>query len=739
MKYFKNILKYNHFLLLLIILLPVSYADAADKNLFSPGEIAWVKEHLTITLSVDDNNPPMNFRNQKAELTGISIDYLKLIGQKIGIDIKFDGSTWDEALKKALNHEADGIINAAVKEGRKPYLNFTSSYFNTSLALITRKEFKPIADLNRFCGNSITVIKGSIRKEIIEEHCPGIKIFQVDNILEGLKLVSEGKSDAMFDDLPVMQFIIEKYFFSNLKVSLLYYSSSGKSHIGLRNDSGELLSVFNKAISSITGEEHRAIKLKWLRLSENIKIQKELLLTSEEKEWLASHSVIRVATDTKWAPIEYADSKGGFHGISVEYLKQIEKMLNIRFVFMEIEDWSEILKQAKLKKIDMVSAMSKTSNRKKYLDFSQPYFSSPIVVFTDKSIAYVGNLNELKGKKVGVVNEYAIHEWLSNDYPEMRLVPVEDIQDGLLKLQKDEIHAFIGNLVSGSHYIAKSGYSNLKVSGETDYTNHLSFGVRNDWPVFLNILKKSLDAIPESEKNKIYQSWASIKFEHGFNYKLVFYVILVFTLILSVFIYWNRRLSFEIRNRRLAEEALQESEVRFHTLSDAAFEGIVITEKGKIIEVNNTMSTIFGYSTSELISLNAIDLVVPEMRENVQEKISSGYEKLYESKCLKKNGSTFPVECHTRVFTHKKRTVRVTAIRDLTKRKQFEEEITKLRGLLPICANCKKIRDEKGYWRQIELYIEGHSEAQFSHSICEECSEELYGEEDWYKNMKDNK
>ena len=124
------------------------------------------------------------------------------------------------------------------------------------------------------------------------------------------------------------------------------------------------------------------------------------------------------------------------------------------------------------------------------------------------------------------------------------------------------------------------------------------------------------------------------------------------------------------------------------------------------------------------------------MRENVQEKISSGYEKLYESKCLKKNGSTFPVECHTRVFTHKKRTVRVTAIRDLTKRKQFEEEITKLRGLLPICANCKKIRDEKGYWRQIELYIEAHSEAQFSHSICEECSEELYGDEDWYKKAK---
>lgn len=96
-----------------------------------------------------------------------SIDYLRLIGERIGIDIRFEGSIWDEALKKALNHDVDGIINAAIKEDRKPYLNFTSPYFNTSLALITRKEFEPISDLNEFCVKSIAIIKGSIRTEIV--------------------------------------------------------------------------------------------------------------------------------------------------------------------------------------------------------------------------------------------------------------------------------------------------------------------------------------------------------------------------------------------------------------------------------------------------------------------------------------------------------------------------------------------------------------------------------------------
>lgn len=51
-----------------------------------------------------------------------------------------------------------------------------------------------------------------------------------------------------------------------------------------------------------------------------------------------------------------------------------------------------------------------------------------------------------------------------------------------------------------------------------------------------------------------------------------------------------------------------------------------------------------------------------------------------------------------------------------------------LSGLLPICASCKKIRDDKGYWNQIETYIEAHSEADFSHSICPECARKLYPE-----------
>ncbi len=60
----------------------------------------------------------------------------------------------------------------------------------------------------------------------------------------------------------------------------------------------------------------------------------------------------------------------------------------------------------------------------------------------------------------------------------------------------------------------------------------------------------------------------------------------------------------------------------------------------------------------------------------------------------------------------------------------LKDEIKTLRGIIPICSSCKNIRDDKGYWQQVEAYVRDRSEAEFSHSICPECFEKLYPEFD---------
>jgi hypothetical protein len=94
------------------------------------------------------------------------------------------------------------------------------------------------------------------------------------------------------------------------------------------------------------------------------------------------------------------------------------------------------------------------------------------------------------------------------------------------------------------------------------------------------------------------------------------------------------------------------------------------------------------------------------------------------------------------LFENERLTGVLCAFTDITERKQAEEErerlivelqealakIKTLRGFIPICASCKKVRDDEGYWHQVEVYIRDHSEAEFSHGLCPDCLKKLYPE-----------
>ncbi len=69
--------------------------------------------------------------------------------------------------------------------------------------------------------------------------------------------------------------------------------------------------------------------------------------------------------------------------------------------------------------------------------------------------------------------------------------------------------------------------------------------------------------------------------------------------------------------------------------------------------------------------------------------------------------------------------------------KKARKEIQTLRGIIPICAKCKKIRTDDGIWTQIEEYLSRHTDALFSHGLCQECTKEIYGKEDWYEDLDD--
>ena len=205
-------------------------------------------------------------------------------------------------------------------------------------------------------------------------------------------------------------------------------------------------------------------------------------------------------------------------------------------------------------------------------------------------------------------------------------------------------------------------------------------------------------------------------------------------------------LNKEITERKKAEEALRDSEGRFRAIFDNANDGILLAdeETKKFYTGNNTACQMLGYSLEEIKNLGVPDIHpkedLPYVIEQFEKQVRREIAVAKDLPVKRKDGSIFYADVNTSLVTLAGRTYLLGIFRDVTERKRAEEEreklihelqdalgkIKTLSGLLPICASCKKIRDDKGYWNQIEAYIGDHSEAEFTHSICPECMKKLY-------------
>ena len=131
----------------------------------------------------------------------------------------------------------------------------------------------------------------------------------------------------------------------------------------------------------------------------------------------------------------------------------------------------------------------------------------------------------------------------------------------------------------------------------------------------------------------------------------------------------------DITHRKKAEQAQRETEERLRRFFEAAFEGLVIHEGGIIRDANATFAAMFGYEVSETIGRDVVDLAAPAYRERVRAAVRSGCEQPYEGLGLRKDGTTFPVELCGKNLHCDDRTLRVTALRDVTERKRAEAQL----------------------------------------------------------------
>jgi len=203
----------------------------------------------------------------------------------------------------------------------------------------------------------------------------------------------------------------------------------------------------------------------------------------------------------------------------------------------------------------------------------------------------------------------------------------------------------------------------------------------------------------------------------------------------------------DITERKKMEAALQVSETRYRRLFETAQDGILIldADTGEIFDINPFLIEMLGYPHEALLGKRLWEIGafrdIEASKAAFLELQSKGYVRYEDLPLETRDERHIDVEFVSNVYSVDHRRVIQCNIRDITLRKRIEEErrkliydlqdalskIKRLQGLLPICASCKKIRDDKGYWNELEAYISEHSEAEITHGFCPDCLKNLYG------------
>ena len=206
----------------------------------------------------------------------------------------------------------------------------------------------------------------------------------------------------------------------------------------------------------------------------------------------------------------------------------------------------------------------------------------------------------------------------------------------------------------------------------------------------------------------------------------------------------NRKMEMEIEERKKAQQQIKAEREYTQSLIDSSLDMIIsVDNKRRIVEFNHAAEKTFGYGKNEVLG-EKVDILYldPGTGEGVHKIIRKTGAYTGEVTNVRKNGTRFRcLLSATLLMDAVGRVIGNMGIsRDIEEKRRIEEEreiliddlqkalkeIKTLRGILPTCSFCKKIRDDKGYWEQVDVYIHKYSEAEISHSVCPECAKEHY-------------
>ena len=530
-------------------------------------------KETSFKISYDPNYAPFSYK-QDDKAAGLLVDIWKLWAKYNNYNIEFiDGVLWEDAIKLVKDKEVDFFLGT---EAYNDWMVGSDFFYEIKSSFFTLAE----NDLQIEKKEILTIgVIGNVYKELMQKHFPNATIKVYEDYIDSINDLRASKIDVIYDDKLAIEFYtVQNNFFHFIKPlnSLVL-----KNKIRTITYDKEKADIFNAGLVKIPTNELLELEKKWIsneseRYYPNFKQQ--INLTPEEKAFLEKN-IIKVSVSNSWEPFTFKSKNNEAIGISPEYWKLIASKLNLKYENSFFQTFNQQIQAIKNKESDLIYSVGETSNRKEFSIFSKEYAKFPISIVTKKDENFIENITLLNNKKIAVGNNFTAHNIIKNKYPNMELILVDSIKEGLELVSKNKAYAFIDIQPVLLYNIGKYGFDDLKVSGNTGLDFNIKFMMRDDYLILESILNKAINSISINELNQIIDKWDNVQFQTNFNYTLFWQGLFVILVIIAAFI--HRTLTLKNLNKTLT---------------------LKVEEKTKeLYEINKNLENMVNKKTKELI------------------------------------------------------------------------------------------------------------------------------------------
>jgi diguanylate cyclase (GGDEF)-like protein len=487
------------------------YAKSSPFLKLTEEEKAFIAAHPVIRVSNEMDWTPFDF-SVGSQPFGLSIDLMDMLAERLGITLAYvNGYQWNTLVEMFRNKEIDLLHSVYKNERRKQFGLFTEPYYKDKTVFVIPRYAAGITDISDLFGKIVAVPKGWAYETYLTKHYPQINLLMVKNMEEAFRAIQNGKADAAIELAAVVQYLMRKKFLDGIKISGWFrqYDQNDRKalHILVRDDWKILHGMLEKALQTITPGNIANLERKWLGKPFMLPDQ-ELNLTSAEKEFLATHPVIRVANEMDWPPFDFMKN-GQPAGFAIDYVNLLGEILDVQFDFVNGFSWPELLAKGQQKEVDLFPGLWKSDKREAFLVFTDSYVDLIKVLVVSKKIRNVESVSDMKGRRIALTKGYTLTDVMMREYPDLNYILVDNPEQGLKQVSLGKVDGFIGSLGIINFLIKKHFMDNIRVVSEVQLNTSLPLymAVRKDWFILSSILNKAMNCVGPEPYGRLVEKW----------------------------------------------------------------------------------------------------------------------------------------------------------------------------------------------------------------------------------------